>query len=239
MYVVVGGDNKFYCKGVYVLGVVQGYLIDKKIVEQYYIIFIDQFKDLQIVKLFDINNDGKVDFIGCISGWGCEVVINYQIDVYGLSKIVIYNQGNYVVMMVDIIVWYKEGKLVFYYIWMLYWVSDVLKSGKDVVWLQVLFFFLLGEQKNIDIKLVNGVNYGFLVNIMYIVVNKVWVEKNLVVVILFSVMKLLIVDINVENVMMYEGYVFEVDINGYVDGWIKVYQLLFDSWVKIVFVVQQ
>lgn len=141
--------------------------------------------------------------------------------------------------MVDIIICFKEGKLVLYYIWILYWVSDVMKLGKDVVWLQVLFFFLLGEQKNIDIKLLNGVNYGFLVNIMYIVVNKVWVEKNLVVVKLFVIMKLLLVDINVQNVMMYVGKLFEVDVQGYVDGWINVYQQQFDGWVKEVLVVQK
>lgn len=140
--------------------------------------------------------------------------------------------------MVDIISCYKEGKLVFYYIWMLYWVSNELKSGKDVVWLQVLFFVLLGD-KNVDIKLLNGVNYGFLVSIMYIVVNKVWVEKNLVVVKLFVIMQLLVVDINVQNVIMYDGKVLEGDIQGYVDGWIKVYQQQFDGWVNEVLVVQK
>lgn len=140
--------------------------------------------------------------------------------------------------MVDIISRYKEGKLVFYYIWMLYWVSNELKLGKDVVWLQVLFFVLLGD-KNVDIKLLNGVNYGFLVSIMYIVVNKVWVEKNLVVVKLFVIMQLLVVDINVQNVIMYDGKVLEGDIQGYVDGWIKVYQQQFDGWVNEVLVVQK
>lgn len=140
--------------------------------------------------------------------------------------------------MVDIISCYKEGKLVFYYIWMLYWVSNELKLGKDVVWLQVLFFVLLGD-KNVDIKLLNGVNYGFLVSIMYIVVNKVWVEKNLVVVKLFVIMQLLVVDINVQNVIMYDGKVLEGDIQGYVDGWIKVYQQQFDGWVNEVLVVQK
>lgn len=84
MYVVVGGDNKFYCEGVFVFGVVQGYLIDKKIVEQYNIINIVQLKDLKIVKIFDINGDGKVDMMGCLLGWGCEVVINYQNKVFDL-----------------------------------------------------------------------------------------------------------------------------------------------------------
>ncbi|VFS63699.1 Glycine betaine-binding periplasmic protein precursor [Kluyvera cryocrescens] len=56
--------------------------------------------------------------------------------------------------------------------------SDVLKPGKDVVWLQVPFSSLPGVQKNIDTKLSNGANYGFPVSTMHIVANKAWAEKN-------------------------------------------------------------
>ena len=42
-------------------------------------------------------------------------------------------------MMADTISRYKEGKPVFYYTWTPYWVSNELKPGKDVVWLQVPF----------------------------------------------------------------------------------------------------
>ncbi|HBW5967304.1 TPA: glycine betaine/L-proline ABC transporter substrate-binding protein ProX, partial [Klebsiella pneumoniae] len=190
MYAAAGGDNKFYRKGVYVSGAAQGYLIDKKTAEQYHITSIDQLKDPQIAKLFDTNNDGKADLTGCTPGWGCEAVINHQIDAYGLSKTVTHNQGNYAAMMADTIALYKEGKPVLYYTWTPYWVSDVLKPGKDVVWLQVPFSSLPGEQKNIDTKLANGANYGFPVNTMHIVANKAWAEKNPAAATLFSVMKL-------------------------------------------------
>ncbi len=232
MYAAAGGDNKFYRKGVYVSGAAQGYLIDKKTAEQYHITSIDQLKDPQIAKLFDTNNDGKADLTGCTPGWGCEAVINHQIDAYGLSKTVTHNQGNYAAMMADTIARYKEGKPVLYYTWTPYWVSDVLKPGKDVVWLQVPFSSLPGEQKNIDTKLANGANYGFPVNTMHIVANKAWAEKNPAAATLFSVMKLPIADINAENAMMHEGHASEADINGHVDGWIKAHQPLFDSWVK-------
>ncbi len=48
-------------------------------------------------------------------GWGCEAVINHQIDAYGLSKTVTHNRGNYAAMMADTIARYKEGKPVLYY----------------------------------------------------------------------------------------------------------------------------
>lgn len=87
MYAAAGGDNKFYRKG-YTSQAPPGYLIDKKTAEQYHITSIDQLKDPQIAKLFDTNNDGKADLTGCTHGWGCEAVINHQIDAYGLSKTV-------------------------------------------------------------------------------------------------------------------------------------------------------
>jgi glycine betaine/proline transport system substrate-binding protein len=232
MYAAAGGDKKFYREGVYVTGAAQGYLMDKKTAEKYHITKIDQLKDPKLAKIFDTNGDGKADMTGCTPGWGCEAVINHQIDAYGLSKTVVHNQGNYAAMMADTITRFKEGKPVLYYTWTPYWVSDVLKPGKDVVWLQVPFSAMPGEQKDIDTKLPNGANYGFPVNTMHIVANKAWAEKNPAAAKLFALMKLPISDINAENAMMHEGHASEADIQGHVDGWISAHQQQFDSWVK-------
>ncbi|MFG6656893.1 glycine betaine/L-proline ABC transporter substrate-binding protein ProX [Scandinavium sp. M-37] len=232
MYAAAGGDKKFYREGTFVTGAAQGYLMDKKTAEQYHITKIDQLKDPKIAKLFDTNGDGKADLTGCTPGWGCEAVINHQIDAFGLSNNVVHNQGNYAAMMADTITRYKEGKPVLYYTWTPYWVSDVLKPGKDVVWLQVPFSAMPGEQKDIDTKLSNGANYGFPVNTMHIVANKAWAEKNPAAAKLFSLMKLPIADINAENAMMHEGHASEADIQGHVDGWIAAHQQMFDGWLK-------
>lgn len=232
MYAAAGGDKKFYREGVFVNGAAQGYLIDKKTADQYHITNIEQLKDPKIAKLFDSNGDGKADLTGCNPGWGCEAAINHQLDAYGLTKTVTHNQGNYAAMMADTITRYKEGKPVLYYTWTPYWVSDVMKPGKDVVWLQVPFSSLPGVQKDIDTKLPNGANYGFPVSTMHIVANKVWAEKNPAAAKLFSIMKLPVADINAQNSMMHEGKASEGDIQSHVDGWIKAHQAQFDGWVK-------
>lgn len=232
MYAAAGGDKKFYREGVFVNGAAQGYLIDKKTADQYHITNIEQLKDPKIAKLFDSNGDGKADLTGCNPGWGCEAAINHQLDAYDLTKTVTHNQGNYAAMMADTITRYKEGKPVLYYTWTPYWVSDVMKPGKDVVWLQVPFSSLPGVQKDIDTKLPNGANYGFPVSTMHIVANKVWAEKNPAAAKLFSIMKLPVADINAQNSMMHEGKASEGDIQGHVDGWIKAHQAQFDGWVK-------
>ncbi|ERK13891.1 MAG: glycine betaine/L-proline ABC transporter substrate-binding protein ProX [Pantoea sp.] len=232
MYKAAGGDQKFYREGTYVTGAAQGYLIDKKTADQYHITNFAQLKDPKLAKLFDTNGDGKADLTGCTPGWGCEAVINHQIDAYGLSKTVEHNQGNYSAMIADTITRFKQGKPILYYTWTPYWVSDVLKPGKDVVWLQVPFSSLPGEQKNVDTKLANGANYGFPVNTMHIVANKAWAEKNPAAAKLFAEMKLPITDINAENAAMHAGQSSEDDINRHVDGWIKGHQAEFDKWVQ-------
>ena len=87
--------------------------------------------------------------MGCSPGWGCEAVINHQNKAFDLAKTVDVSHGNYSAMMADTIARFKEGKPVIYYTWTPYWVSDVLKPGKDVVWLQVPFSSLPGEQKEL------------------------------------------------------------------------------------------
>ncbi len=232
MYNAAGADHKFYRQGVYVQGAAQGYLIDKKTAEQYHITRIDQLKDPKLAKLFDTNGDGKADLTGCTPGWGCETVIDHQIQAYGLSNTVEHNQGNYSAMIADTITRYKEGKPVLYYTWTPYWVSNVLKPGKDVVWLQVPFSAMPGAQKNLETKLPDGRNYGFPVNNMYIVANKAWAEKNPAAARLFAEMKLPLADINAQNLRMHEGQASQADINAQVDGWIHAHQALFDGWIR-------
>ncbi|MGB9096266.1 glycine betaine/L-proline ABC transporter substrate-binding protein ProX [Erwinia sp.] len=232
MYNAAGGDKKFFREGTYVQGAAQGYLIDKKTAEKYHITRIDQLKDPKLAKLFDSNDDGKADLTGCTPGWGCEAVINHQIKAYGLTDTVVHNQGNYSAMIADTITRFKEGKPILYYTWTPYWVSDVLVPGRDTVWLQVPFSSMPGAQKEVDTKLPNGANYGFPVNTMHIVANKVWAEKNPAAAKLFSEMKLPIADINAQNSRMHQGQSSEDDINAHVDGWIKAHQAQFDGWVK-------
>ncbi|MGG6138466.1 glycine betaine/L-proline ABC transporter substrate-binding protein ProX [Pantoea allii] len=232
MYKAAGGSNKFYRQGTYVSGAAQGYLIDKKTAEKYHITNIAQLKDPKIAQLFDSNGDGKADMTGCTPGWGCEAVINHQNEAYGLSKTVTANMGNYSAMVADTLARFKQGKPILYYTWTPYWLSDVLKPGRDVVWLQVPFSSLPGEQKGVDTKLANGANYGFPVNTMHIVANKAWAEKNPAAAKLFADMKLPINDINAENAAMHAGQNSEEDINRHVDGWIKGHQAQFDQWIS-------
>ena len=230
-YKNAGGDAKLYRKGVYSDNAAQGYLIDKKTADKHKITNIGQLKDPKIAKLFDANGDGKADLTGCTPGWGCEVVIEHQLTAFGLRDTVTHNQGAYSALIADTITRFKAGEPVLYYTWTPYWVSAQLKPGKDVVWLEVPFSSLPGEQAKLDTALPNGKNYGFVVNKQQIVANKAFSEKNPAAATLFEVMELPIADINAQNNRMANGEKSASDIDRHTNAWIKGHQKTFDGWL--------
>ena len=231
-YKNAGGDAKLFRKGVYSGNAAQGYLIDKKTADAHRISNIAQLKDPKIAALFDTNGDGKADLTGCNPGWGCEAVIEHQLDAYGLRPTVTHNQGSCSALIADTITRFKAGKPVLYYTWTPYWVSNELKPGKDVVWLEVPFSSLPGEQKGSNTQLPNGKNYGFVVNSQQIVANKAWAEKNPAAARLFEVMRLPVADINAQNHLMSQGQNQAADIERHVNAWIKAHQKTFDGWLQ-------
>ncbi|WP_370583728.1 glycine betaine/L-proline ABC transporter substrate-binding protein ProX [Polaromonas sp. CG_9.7] len=226
-----GGDAKLFRKGVYSSNAAQGYLIDKKTADKYKITRIDQLKDPKLAKLFDSTGDGKADMTGCNPGWGCEAVIEHQLTAFGLRETVSHAQGTYSALMADTITRFEKGLPVLYYTWTPYWISGVLRPGKDVVWLEVPYSSLPGAQSKLDTKLPNGKNYGFTLNTQRIVANKAFTDQNPSAAKLFEVMRLPVGDINAQNQRMKNGENSQKDIEQHTDAWIKGHQKTFDSWI--------
>ncbi|MER9357571.1 hypothetical protein NKI61_30590 [Mesorhizobium sp. M0514] len=78
-------------------------MIDKKTADAHGIKVIEQFADPAIVKLFDADGSGKAALYGCDPGWGCERVIEHQLDAYNLRKTVKHKQGSYTAIIGDAI----------------------------------------------------------------------------------------------------------------------------------------
>ena len=229
-----GGAAKLFRSGVYSDNAAQGYLIDKKTADKYKITHIGQLKDPKLAKLFDTNGDGKADLTGCNPGWGCELAIESHLTAYKLRDTVSHNQGSYAALIADTITRFKQGQPILYYTWTPYWVSAVLRPGKDVVWLQVPFSSSQGEgqeQEQVDTKLPNGKNYGFQLNQQHIVANQDFVTKNPAAGKLFELMKLPVADINAQNLRMSNGENKMSDVERHTNGWIKAHQKTFDSWI--------
>lgn len=229
MYKNSGGDEKIIKLGKYISGAAQGYLMDKATAEKYKIDTIDDLKDPKLAKLFDATGDGKADLTGCQPGWGCEAVINHQLDAFGLRDTVNHVQGSYAAIISDTIARYKAGQPIVYYTWTPYWVSGVLVPNEDVVWLQVP---RSEHPQGTDTQLPNGDNYGFNVNSERVVVNKAFADTNPAAKKLFEVAKLNINAVSAQNKLISDGENTQADIERHTDNWIKNNRALFDSWLE-------
>ena len=238
-YKAAGGDVKLSRRGVYSAGAAQGYLIDKKTADKYHITKISQLTDPKLARLFDTTGDGKANLVGASAGWGGEAVIEHQLTTFKLRNTVTYTQGNYPALIADTVARFKAGKPVLYYAWTPYWLSNVLRPGKEVVWLEVPYSAMPGVQAGTDTKMPNGKNYGFPLNNEYIVANKVFVEKNPAAAKLFEVMALPIGDISLQNRRMHDGENKQQDVERHTDGWIKAHQKTFDGWIAQALVAAQ
>ncbi|MCJ0762868.1 glycine betaine/L-proline ABC transporter substrate-binding protein ProX [Variovorax terrae] len=231
-YKNAGGDARLWRQGTYSTGAVQGYLIDKKTADAHHITSLAQLRDPKIAALFDSNGDGRADLTGCNPGWGCEAVIEHQLDAYQLRATVTHVQGSYPALMADTLARYQQGKPILYYTWTPYWVSGVLRPGREVVWLQVPFSALPGGQQGTETRLANGRNYGFVPNTQRIVANRTFAEANPAAAKLFEIMQLPVTDINAQNLRMRDGENRPQDVAHHVDAWVRGHQALFDGWIE-------
>ncbi|MAD41988.1 MAG: proline/glycine betaine ABC transporter substrate-binding protein ProX [Arcobacter sp.] len=206
----------------------QGYLVDKKTADKYNIKYYNDLKKPEIAKLFDLDNDGKADLGGCNAGWGCEKVIEYQLDAYGLRDIVDHKQGEYSAIMADTIANYKTGKSILYYTWTPYWVSGKLVPGKDVVFLQVTHS---ANPNSTSTKLPNNADYGFNVNHQKIVANASVKTKNKDIAKLFDIIKVDVNDVSGQNMLMTNGQNKPEDIQRHVQSWLKNNQTIVNTWI--------
>lgn len=226
-----GGEDKLVRVGTLVKNSLQGYLIDKKTADAHNITSIAQLKDPEIAKLFDANGNGKADLTGCNPGWGCELVIEHQMEAYELGDTVEHNQGSYFALIADTITRYKKGQSILYYTWTPLWVSGALVPDQDVVWLEVPFTSLPGDRNDAETKLPDGRNLGFAINDQMIVANKKWLAENPAAEKFFELVEIDVNDISAENMLMSNGEDSSDDIDGHVAAWIAAHQAEFDGWV--------
>nr|WP_245597906.1 glycine betaine/L-proline ABC transporter substrate-binding protein ProX [Ottowia thiooxydans] len=226
-----GGDAKLWRDNTYVADNIQGYLVDKKTADEHKITNMSQLADRAIAKLFDTDGDGRANLTGCPPGWGCETMIETHLSAYKLRDTVQHQQGSYSALMADVIARYKSGQPVLYYTWTPYWVSNVLVPGKDVVWLQVPFSALPGEQAGQDTTLPNGRNYGSVINNQRILASRAFIEAHPDAAKLFSLMRLPVADVTAQNNAMNDGQNSSADLERHTEGWIKAHQSLFDDWL--------
>ncbi|UVC15358.1 glycine betaine/L-proline ABC transporter substrate-binding protein ProX [Mesorhizobium onobrychidis] len=225
-----GGAAKLMPIGKLWSNAVQGYLIDKKTADATGIKYLEDLKDPEKAKLFDIDGDEKADLYGCDPGWGCERVIEHQLDAYGLRDTVEHLQGGYNAIIPDAIERFKEGKPVLYYSWTPFWLSSVLRPGKDVVWLNVKETSLPDGQTGSTTVPGLG-NLGFPVNDVMIIANTAFLKANPSAKKFFELVQIPTEDINAENQFIFKGEKSNEQVLKRTTDWIAAHKSEWDKWI--------
>jgi glycine betaine/proline transport system substrate-binding protein len=233
LYTNSGGEANLALLGKFIGGCDQGYLIDKKTADRYNIRNIKQLKDPKIAKLFDTQGDGKAQLAGSEPGWAVERVIEHHLDVYGLRATVKHNEGSYAALIADVIARFKQGKPILYYTYTPLWVSDVLRPGIEVEWLEVPFFSSPDGDTSIRHTLADGRDVGFAVNDERFLVNRKFIEKNPAVAKFFEVANIPIGVINQESLRIYQGGGTKPeDFRREAEKWVEKNSAEMDRWVN-------
>ena len=226
-----GGDDTMTRFHSMTTGCAQGYLIDKATADKHNITNIDQIiKNPEIAKLFDSDGDGKANLTGCDPGWGCERVIEHQMDAFDMRGSVNHDQGSYFALIANTIARYEQGDPVFYYTWTPMWLGAVLVPGKDVVWLNVPFSSS-PDDPNADTSAADGSNSGFAMNTLEVVANNDFLAKNPAANRFFELFRLSLGDIAAQSLLIHNGENKMDDFIRHADEWIAANQDAFDSWV--------
>ncbi|MDX8529168.1 glycine betaine/L-proline ABC transporter substrate-binding protein ProX [Mesorhizobium sp. MSK_1335] len=209
---------------------IQGYLIDKKTADATGIKYIEDLKDPEKAKLFDIDGNGKADLYGCEPGWGCELIIEHHLDAYGLRDTVEEKQGGYFAIIPDAIQRVKDGKPTLYYTWTPLWVSSILQPGKDVVFLNVKKTDL-PKGMTADTTVPGLGNLGFPMIQQRIVAATSFVKNNPSAKKFFELVAIPIEDLNAEDLRIYKGENSNEQIKQAGLDWIAKNKTKWDQWI--------
>lgn len=218
-------------------GALQGYMIDKTTAEKHEITNLGDFADPEIAKIFDNDNDGKADLIGCNEEWGCETVIEHHLDDFGLRDTVTHVQSDYNELIEETITYYRNGNPILFYTWTPNWTISELKIDEDVIWLNVPHSShpdnstIFTETESLPGCLETPCNLGFEISDVRVVANNEFLENNPAAEKLFEVATIPLVDISSQNARMHTGEDSTDDIHRHAEEWIRANRDIVDQWL--------
>ena len=225
-------------------GGMQGYLVDKGSIEKFRIMTLADFAKTEVKAAFDHNGDGKADLYGCTDGWGCNKVINYQIEAYGLSDHINHNTGQYDAMFAEVKARHANGESVLYYAstpGVTLTEGFGLVPGSDVTWIEVPSFAhpVIKQEWRVKIYGVEGcVRFhdpcflGFPANDIQVVANSNFLENNPAAKRLFEIMSVPLEDVLAQNRRLVAGEDSQADIDNHAKEWAAVNEQVWRNWLN-------
>jgi len=213
---------------------ISGFRIDKRTADRYHITNIGQLKDPAIAALFDSDGDGKADLAGCDPGWSCEPLIERQMDAYGLRNTVTVNKGNYAALIADRLAKYQDHKPILYFAWEPFWLGEVLKTDRDVVWLEVPFTTYPAEAGPITAEetSLNGRNLGYAHGHCRVLGNRTFLDSNPPAARFLSLLRISTEDLLRESYRIKQGEDQPENLRKHAREWVASHQAQFDGWLS-------
>ena len=219
-------------------GALQGYMVDKATAEELGITNLGDLQDPEIAAAFDHDGDGKADLIGCNAGWGCEIIIQHHLTVFGLDDMVTHVQGDYSLLIEETVTRYESGEPVLFYAWTPHWIVSKLAIDEDINWLSVLFS-TQPDQESSDtaVASITGCletpcDLGFESSDISVAANIDFLGANAAATRLFRVVEIPLEDIAAQNVLMANGENTDEDIRRHAQEWLEINRSQVDVWVN-------
>lgn len=223
-------------------GALQGYLMDTATVEAEGITSMADLEDPDVAAIFDTDDDGLADLIGCDDGWGCNAQITAHIEggegvePLGWGENVEQVVGQYSALMADVQSRVQQGEPVLYYTWTPNWTVDVLPPGDTVMWVES------PEQSDVEGQTtVEGLEgctndpcqMGWTPNDIQVVANNEFLDANPAAQALFEAVEIPLGDIAAQNAEMNAAADYaEADIAADATEWIEANRDLVDGWLE-------
>jgi glycine betaine/proline transport system substrate-binding protein len=210
-----------------------GFVIDKATADKYGITSLSDFANPEIAKLFDTDNNGKANFVGCPAGWSCNDLAKAIFEELGIAGNIDYQAGEYDPSIADVIARYKNGQPVFYYMWTPNYVASAIPLGTESVWLNSKYNTSGGSAETKDEwGCVTNPCYLVVVNDVVAVVNPVFAKENARVIKLLEQLQIPIADIVALAGKVYNESLSKDDVNELAKAWIANNRETVDEWLS-------
>lgn len=218
-------------------GAIQGYLVDRATAEALDLTSMDDLTRPEVRDAFDQDGDGLADLYGCDEGWGCNLVIEAQLEELEWGSSVEQVVGDYDALMADALVRVARGEPTLFYTWTPNWTTGVLVPGEDVVWLESPA--LPDQERSTSVEGLEGCaapdpcELGWAVNDIRAVANSGFLEANPPVRALLEQVTIPLEDIAEQNARMEAAEEYtDAAVRADAAAWIAANRARVDDWLE-------
>lgn len=222
-------------------GGLQGYMVDKRSVEELGITSLADFSRPEVKEAFDSDGDGRADLVGCESGWACAETVQHHLETYGLTEHVNVLDASYNAMFADVLARYRNDQPVIFYTWTPNYTVFELQPGEDVMWINVPEIVPVAHQEGLEKFMVasgvqgavsDPIRLGFVANDIRVAANDAFLEANPAAAALFERITVPLVDISEMTLRVREGASTQDEIAALAQEWIDENRETVDGWLQ-------